>query len=199
MSQITTSLSSNITADALRFAVASVTSLEVGQIGLIDHEFVGPITAISGLVVEVQTRGSEGTAAAIHYATAPVTFGDPADFQSPVAGELVAWPPSAPGYVTLGATTTAIPVPSKDTVYVANSDTTTGYTIADPDVSHNGVRVTVMAGTADAYTLTNTSGFNNGGTASDVATFGGARGDNLVIVAQGGRWNVEDLRNVTLG
>ena len=43
-------------------------------------------------------------------------------------------------------------------------------------------------------------GFNGGSTASDVATFGGARGDSFTITAYQGVWYTAGaLRNVTLG
>lgn len=72
-------------------------------------------------------------------------------------------------------------------------------TLAAPSVNDNGVKLTIIATTAFAHTVTQTTpGFNNGSTASDVATFGGAVGDNIVLIAYNGIWYVQSTRNVTL-
>ncbi len=74
-------------------------------------------------------------------------------------------------------------------------------TLAAPtDVTHDGLMMTIVATTANAHTVTQTTpGFNGGGSASDVATFGGAIGDNLQVVAYGGVWHIVNKTNVTLG
>ena len=71
-------------------------------------------------------------------------------------------------------------------------------TLENPSADQNGHVMTIVSATAHAHTVTNTSGFNDGGTASDVATFGGAKGDAMVIVAFNQRWYTLTLRNVTL-
>lgn len=73
-------------------------------------------------------------------------------------------------------------------------------TLAAPVAADDdGLTMIIMAQTAFAHTVTNTSpGFNNGGAASDVGTYGGAVGDNFVIIARNGIWHVQSLRNVTL-
>lgn len=64
----------------------------------------------------------------------------------------------------------------------------------------DGKRLHVIATTAHAHTLTrSTTGFNDGGAGADVATFGGAKGDNITIVAYAGKWYVESVIGVTLG
>lgn len=64
----------------------------------------------------------------------------------------------------------------------------------------DGKILTITAITAQAHTVTNaTPGFNAAGAAGDVATFGGAIGDSMQLVAANGVWNVISLRNVTLG
>jgi len=73
-------------------------------------------------------------------------------------------------------------------------------TLAAPSTAQNGVQMRIISRTAQAHTVTNTTpGFNGGSTASDVATFGGAIGDNFFIEADNGVWLVHVLRNVTLG
>ena len=64
----------------------------------------------------------------------------------------------------------------------------------------DGKRLTIVSTTAQAHTLTrSTTGFNDGGSGADVATFGGAKGDGLTIVAYGGKWYIESKINVTTG
>lgn len=72
-------------------------------------------------------------------------------------------------------------------------------TIDDPPLSMNGARLVISSETAQAHTVTNTTGFNGGGTASDVATFGGAIGDAFEVMAWDGVWFVLWLQDVTLG
>lgn len=72
-------------------------------------------------------------------------------------------------------------------------------TIVNPTIQQNGMIMIIEASTAQAHTVTYTAGFNGGTTARDVATFGGAIGDNLMIYANSGVWWVISTRNVTFG
>jgi len=73
-------------------------------------------------------------------------------------------------------------------------------TISAPTLEDNGAQIRVVATTAQAHTVTfATTGFNAAGTDGDVATFGGAKGDAMVIEALEGVWYTISLRNVTLG
>jgi hypothetical protein len=72
------------------------------------------------------------------------------------------------------------------------------FTLAAPAAGDEGTVMIITSQTAAAHTVTLTEGFNNGGSGADVATFGGAIGDNMVIVAVNAHWNVVSLRNVTL-
>lgn len=77
--------------------------------------------------------------------------------------------------------------------------TTLAMTLVNPTIEQNGMVMIISATNASAHTVTYTAGFNGGTTARDVGTFGGAIGDNLVIVAYNGVWWVISSRNVTLG
>lgn len=77
--------------------------------------------------------------------------------------------------------------------------TTLAMTLANPTQQQNGMVMVIMSTNASAQTLTYTAGFDGGTTARDVATFGGAVGDNIVIQAFNGVWWVLSTRNVTLG
>lgn len=94
----------------------------------------------------------------------------------------------------------AIAIPSGDTtIFITKTGSLAALTLADPTAGvHDGVRLTVIATTAYAHTLTNTTGFNAAGTSGDVGTFGGARGDGIRLVAYGGVWYVLDVTNVTI-
>ena len=77
-----------------------------------------------------------------------------------------------------------------------------GMTLADPTpTTHDGVRLTIIATTAAAHTVSNAagSGFNDGGSGAAVAAFGGTIGDCLAIEAYGGAWYVLRSTGVTIG
>lgn len=77
--------------------------------------------------------------------------------------------------------------------------TTLAMTLANPTVQQNGMIMVIIATNASAHTVTYTAGFDGGTTARDVATYGGAVGDNMVIMAFNGVWWVLSTRNVTFG
>lgn len=59
--------------------------------------------------------------------------------------------------------------------------------------------LTIVAATANAHTVTQTTpGFNSAGSSGDVATFGGAVGDNMVVKAYQGVWHIISKVNVTV-
>lgn len=74
-------------------------------------------------------------------------------------------------------------------------------TLGTPTTAQNGVRITFIATTANAHTVTcATIGFNAGDEAKDVATFGAAIGNNFSVEAYGGEWYVVGTPvGVTLG
>jgi hypothetical protein len=71
-------------------------------------------------------------------------------------------------------------------------------TLAAPSAAQEGMRLVIIAGTANAHTLTYTTGFGAGGAGLDVGTFGGAVGDAIVLLAINETWYVESTRNVTI-
>lgn len=95
----------------------------------------------------------------------------------------------------------AISVPSGNVTYMITKAGVAAMTLVNPTATtHDGLRLTFMATTANAHTLDNSAGagFNDGGAGSDVGTFGGAKGDNIVIEAYQGKWYVVSKVNVTL-
>lgn len=72
-------------------------------------------------------------------------------------------------------------------------------TLANPtDVTDDGKRLTILALQAQANTVTVTGGFGNGGAGEDVATFSGAIGDNLNLIASGGFWYITGAHQVSI-
>jgi hypothetical protein len=112
---------------------------------------------------------------------------------SPIDGQPQGTPDGKPViYTSAGAIT---PQPGA----VGINGTTLAMTIVDPTIAQNGMRMFIYAVNASAHTLTYTAGFGGGTTARDVATFGGAVNDGMVIWANNGTWWIESTRNVSLG
>ena len=89
----------------------------------------------------------------------------------------------------------------KDSNVIITKAGVAALTIADPTSgTHDGIEMLFISATAQAHTLDNSagSGFNAGGGGADVGTFGGAKGDNIKIIAYAGKWYVESKTNVTL-
>ncbi len=95
-------------------------------------------------------------------------------------------------YVTLGALTI-----QNGEQYIGSGGGL-AMTLAAPALWQNGTTMVLMASTAQAHTITYTAGFEGDTTGSDVATYGGAVGDFLVIQAVNGAWRVLSAHNVTI-
>lgn len=89
----------------------------------------------------------------------------------------------------------------KDGTVIITGGSATAATLAAPTAgTDDGKTLNIIAGTAQAHTVTQAApGFNSAGAAGDVATFGGAIGDSLCVVAYNGAWLLKGgLRNVTI-
>lgn len=72
-------------------------------------------------------------------------------------------------------------------------------TLADPtDVTDDFKRLTIISNQAQANTVTSASSFGGGGAGEDVATFSGAIGDSLELIAHGGKWYVVGSHQCTI-
>ena len=202
MSLTSTTLNGAITASATQIRLTSGTGVTVGMLAQIDNEML-LVTNIDLSPTFSVVRGKIGTLAAAHNTLTPVVFGIPSDFQQSVVPGSLAALPTLP-VVAYGAAG-AITVPIVDTYVSLKSGASSAMTLNDPAADNNAL-VIIQAADAKAYTVdngstnnTSGSGFNGGGTASDVGTFGGAIGDSFIIRANNGKWLVVNLRNVTLG
>lgn len=171
-----------------------------GSVIRIDNEFFKQTADAVGVMVPVR-GGDQGSYCQTHAAGAAVFAGSGADFESAAPGTAVPIPPApAWNHVTYNAAG-AIAIPT--TFQHLNVDLISGaasaMTLASPTSAQEGQEMVIMAKDAQAYTVTCTAGFNGGTTTTDVATFGGAIGDNFHIKAVNLIWNVLYLRNVTLG
>lgn len=95
----------------------------------------------------------------------------------------------------------AITIPSGHKSFFITKAGVAAMTLANPTATtHDGIRLTFVAATANAHTLDNSAGagFNAGGAGGDIGTFGGDTGDGLVIEAYQGVWYVLNNINVTI-
>jgi len=103
--------------------------------------------------------------------------------------------PQAPVVASANGAITIAP-----SVVVITKATVCALTLGTPTTAQNGTIIRIVSATAAAHTVTAaTIGFNASDAAKDVATFGGAIGDGMTVVAYGGEWLVLDSVNVTLG
>ena len=201
MALVGTTLNGAITATAKTLALTSATGATVGMLIEIDSEAV-LVQDISLTPTLKVARGQCGTVATAHNTLAPCAYGIASDFQQ------MAYPPAVPhtgvwATVEYGAAG-AITVPFVNTYVSLKSGASSAMTLNDPNLDNQAI-VVIQAADAKAYTLDNGStnnasgsGFNAGGTASDVGTFGGAIGDGIMLRAQAGKWLVITKTNVTL-
>lgn len=89
----------------------------------------------------------------------------------------------------------------KDGVVIITKASAAALTLANPTATVDDYKILrIISATAAAHTVSNAAGagFNAGGSGADVGTFGGAKGDNLVVMAYQGVWYVVSKVNVTL-
>jgi hypothetical protein len=90
----------------------------------------------------------------------------------------------------------AISVPLVNTTYFITKAGVAAMTLVDPTATtHDSIRLTFIATTANAHTLGLVTGINGG--AADVGTYGGAAGDRVTVVAYQGVWYEAQNTNVT--
>lgn len=193
MSLAATTLSGAVTAWANTIQVASATGFAAGSYIRVGDEYM-KIQVVNGTAIGV-FRGVYGSQAVAHASGEAVVVGTAAEFAASDAGGLtgLAVKPRKVTYTAAGAI--AI-IPGWASLLAGSA---AAMTLADPSLADEGIEIQIIAADAQAYTVTNTSGFNTSSTAGDVATFGGAIGDCMTIKAVGGKWVATNLTDVTLG
>lgn len=159
--------------------------------GADDFRFLANIfRALSGSVVQTDTIDETTSAAGV--TVDGVLIKDTAVYGRTPVGAV-----SASGAITI--------TPYNKHFMITKSASAAAMTIVDPTATtHDGVTLSFIATTAQAHTLDNSAGsgfFSSGGGSKDVATFGGAIGDGLTIIAYQGKWYIDPrgVTNVTLG
>ena len=195
-----TTLATDMKASDLTINVASATGSALKNIIRIDNEWFNQTAVANGTAIPI-AGGKQGSARVAHNKGTAVLMGLATDFSDPPIGTDLIVPVSpAETTITYAVAGAIVPPANIRTVFVELVTGTAGaMTLTDPTSAQEGAEMVIMAKDAEAYTVTYTTGFNGGGSGSDVATFGGAIGDNFHIRAVNKIWNVLTKTNVTLG
>lgn len=199
MSITATTLASACAAGDLRIKLTSTSGSAVKNLVNIDGEFLTQTAEADGGFIDVR-RGVEATYAQAHVSGAVVLMGLPSDFPAAPPGTATIQPYAPAWNVGSVNAAGAVPVPTirQNQFIKLKAGTGAALTIADPTYAIEGTEMIIQAEDAQAYTLTNSTGFNGGGGGADVATFGGAVGDNIHIKAVSATWKTIATRNVTI-
>lgn len=190
MSLTKTTLTADISAEALNLVVGSASGAVVGQPFKIGDEFVRLIQAIDGLNLTVLGRGAYGTKASRHEATSPVTFcgSTPSDFGSPQTGETSLPLSSQPELIYIDGDQ-AIPVPTRDTRVIITKTSAAALTLAAPGAGSDGVQIELVGLTDFAHVVTVAVAFldgSNGG--NTILTSAAFAGSSARLMANKGVW-----------
>lgn len=196
----------NVTADAPN--VTGVVDIENGGTGQITKgaafDALSPLTTAGDIIIAgnsgVGMRLAKGTTTQVlHSGTVPsysaVNLAADITGNLPVAN-------GGTGETVLGAAYNVdAEITTRNGSVVLTKGSAAAMTLAAPTVTTDDFKkLHIVAATAFAHLVTNTTpGFNGAGASKDVATFGGAVGDSMIIMAYQGVWLVLNLTNVVLG
>lgn len=110
------------------------------------------------------------------------------------------WAKAGPHVQAVASADGAVTIPSvgSKTVLITKGSAA-ALTLALPTTAQNGVRISFVAMTAFAHTVTRaTEGFNDLGSSGDVATFAAAKGNGFTVEAYEGDWMVLSNIGVTI-
>lgn len=185
MSLTATTLSGAVAAGATSLNVSSATGFAAGYFIFVDSEIYLQTGPAVGTTIPV-IGGQMGTASVAHQSGAYAIVGPGLDF--PVL--------PAPRIYTYGAAGALTPAAGLHRLIAASA---AAMTLVAPTRDQEGQRMVIIAAAAQAYTVTLSSGYWNGTASNNVATWAGAIGDVLEIIALGGSWCVTLAKNVSLG
>lgn len=191
-----TTISAAIAADADIIPVTSATGFAAGNFLRVDNEYM-MVVAVNGTNIQVRSRGDLGSAAVAHNSLAPATTGLLSDLPNYPLGQAAQVDAQGQTIVT-ASVDGALAIPTQDTLVLVQKAGVCAMTLAAPTTAQDGLEVTILSATANAHTVTYTAGFYGDTTSSDVATFAAKVGASMTIQAQGGKWGVVSLANVTL-
>ena len=191
-----TTISAAVSADALIIPVTSASGFAAGNFLRVDNEFM-QVVSVSGTNVSVRSRGDFGSAAVAHNILAPATTGLTSDLPDFPVGQVAQVDPNGQTIVA-ASVDGALSIPNQNTLVLVQKAGVCAMTLAGPTAAQDGLVLTILSATANAHTVTYTAGFYGDTTSSDVATFAAKVGASMTIQAQGGKWGVVSLANVTL-
>ncbi len=191
-----TTISAAVSADALIIPVTSASGFAAGNFLRVDSEYM-QVVSVSGTNVSVRSRGDFGSAAVAHNILAPATTGLTSDLPDFPVGQVAQVQPEGQTIVT-ASVDGALSIPNQNTLVLVQKAGVCAMTLAGPTAAQDGLVLTILSATANAHTVTYTAGFYGDTTSSDVATFAAKVGASMTIQAQGGKWGVVSLANVTL-
>lgn len=197
MALTSTTITSDMTATALKAVVTSATGFAANQIAKIDGEYVR-IVSVSGTSLTLAMRGYNGTAAVAHDLLSTITTtADNADWTGLQIGVSTDRAPFVDDVLSVGENGT-IACPTRDTTIMLTKATAlASSTLADPPKDRDGLTVTVTSATDAAHVITGT--FADGTTgAHTTATFLAFNGASMILKAQQGTWNTVSLEGVTI-
>ena len=183
---LSTTLASSCATTSRTITVTSATGAAVGMLVKMEHEF-STVSSINGTVITLGPRGINGSIVAPHNALSTVeiglisefTFIEPSGSDKPI-------PFYTNGLIYYGGAG-AISIPSKSSQIFLNGTGADAMTLVAPGTDIDGLQLTITAAAAHAYTVTTptSTGFKN---TTGTATFGGAIGDSMTIVACKALW-----------
>lgn len=196
-----TTLSAAVTGNGTRdIPLTSTTGMLAGDLIAVGHEILKVNSIPVAGTARVQ-RGWAGTAARDHASGASAEFGQVADFAA-FGTRSVDGPPRGAGLphrpIKRVSAAGAINV---EHGWVLLSGAGTAMTLAAPTADEDGIELHIIANAATAFVITATDLLrgDSAGTDDDTATFGGAIGDQLHLVADGtdGVWHIITSKNIT--
>lgn len=173
------------------------TGFAAGQKVKIDGEYA-KVISVSGTVVKLGLRGSDGTAVTSHDVLSTViTTSNNLDWTALQMGANTDRPPFVDDVVSVGENGTVACPTRNTTIMLTKATALASTTLADPPKDRDGLRVTVTSATDAAHVLTGTYADGTTGTHT-TATFLAFNGASMVLVAQQGTWNTVSLEGVTI-
>lgn len=184
----------DISSRSLVVQVTSATGFAVGQPVYLEQECVGFVVAINSTQIQISERGYNGTFPAAHDVLSTIVTGLPGDFGPPVPGRISPFEGRVQTKVYGASGAMATPVAAQS-AYLTKAGVG-AMTIVNPGKMDDGIRWRIIAGSAQAHTVTGpTNCFNN---TTHIGTFGGAIGDGFDLEAFNSQWMVCYNKNVTL-
>jgi len=180
-----------ITYGTALFGTARATTLQAGVSGTAGNLYVYPATASKGKLSLAAAASAGDTTTTLTNASMAAAR----TFTIPDPGASAKFDLSA---VEVESANGAIGI--KQGLAALTKAGVAAMTLAAPTAgTDDGKILRIVATTANAHTVTQTTpGLNNLGTSGDVATFGGAVGDSLTLVAYNGIWYILGKTNVSV-